>query len=660
MKRIFSITLSVFFILSLAIMPKSSYLKAAGKAENLGVPHHSIGILSAVYGLGPNGEEAIYAPSNGNPAVLNVINAKTGEKISTHLLEGATQAWGTVIDKFGQVYIAGGANLYRYDPDKDKVENLGRAVKSETTLWHIKADDEGRIYGGSYPNGKVFMYDPAKNQFIDFGSIVEGEQYSRSIALYKNDIFVGMGSRAHLIKFNPKTGGKTEIILPEKYQKESFVYDLDVVKDRLFARMSDSSTLLVYDLKQSKWINEITGVKGVKVSPKGPKNLVYFNKDNELFSYNLKTNKLSATGFHDTWSNKGFGWVHLNEPDFTGPSLSSVIFNGQYWVYNPKSGKSKFIQAEMEGQPIGLQSIGLGPDGNIYTSGYLTGGFARYSPSENKITSFSGFGQAENMISTSRYLYLGVYPGAEIYQYDPNKPYDYNPSNIEESTNPKRIFSLKKFDQDRPFGLAEGDGKVFIGTVPSYGKLGGTLTIFDEKSGSNETYQDLIPNQSIISLQYKDGLIIGGTSIWGGLGAEPVAEEGKIFIFDVATKQKIYEGTPLPGEKAIGALSIDKDGYLWGMSPGKIFKFDLNSRQVIQSKQLFPFSWTGLDHYWRGAFINYDKDGHFYGSTLGNLFTFNPDTWEIEVLENNAALFSKDKDGNLYFGRDAELFRFNR
>lgn len=660
MKRIFSISLSFILALSLVFIPGLGKAKAAGSVENLGVPHYSIGVLSAMYGLGPNGEEAIYAPSNGNPAILNVINAKTGEKISTHRLDGATQAWGTVIDKFGNVYIAGGANLYRYDPKKDEVVNLGKAIKSETTLWHIKADDEGRIYGGTFPNGKVFMYDSVKNQFTDFGSMVNGEQYTRSIALYKNDIYVGIGSHAHLIKFNPTSGQKTEIELPEKYRNQAFVYDLDVERNLLFARMSESNTLLIYDLKKKEWIDEITGVLGIKVSPVGPKNLVYFIKNNELYSYDVQKHNLTATGFHDTWSNKGLGWVHLDEPGFTGPSLSSMAFNGRYWVYNPKSGKSKFIQANMEGQPIGLQSMALGPDGNIYTSGYLTGGFAYYSPVQNKITSFTGFGQAENMIATNKYLYLGVYPGANIYRYDPTQPYDFDPTKTEEATNPKLLFSLSEYGQDRPFGLAQGDGKVFIGTVPAYGRLGGTLTILDENTGGHETFENVVSDQSIISLQYKDGLIYGGTSIWGGLGAQPTANEGKLFIFDAVTKKKIYEEVPLPGEKAISALAFDDEGYLWGMSAGKIFKFDVESKKVIQTKQLFPFSWDGLTQYWRGAFLNYDKDGNFYGTTLGKLFSFNPVTWEAEVLDSNAALFAKDLNGNFYFGRETELFRYNR
>ncbi|MBD1380483.1 WD40 repeat domain-containing protein [Metabacillus arenae] len=653
--------LSTLMLVSLCLLSGQSKALASESTEKLGTPHYNIGILSSAYGKGPNGKEVIYATANGDPAILNIIDPVSGKKVAVHSLNGASSAWGMVIDPDGNVYIAGGTNLYRYSPSTNSVENLGKPISSETALWHIQTDKKGRIYGGTYPNGKVFMYDPKTNQFKDYGQMVENQGYTRSITIFKKKVYVGIGvQKAHLIELDPKTGKKREILLPEKFQNQQTVFDLDAEGNLLFARVTPSSTLLVYDLKKKRWIDEIPGVKGAKVSPPGAKNLIYFNKDNELYSYNLKSRKLTATGYKENWSNKGMGWIRLNEPGFKGLSLVSIRYNGYYWIYNPKSGKSKEIQAEIEGQPIPIQSIRRGPNGNIFTSGYLSGGFSYYSPEENQFARHTGFGQAENMISTEKYLYLGVYSGGYVYQYDPSKPYDHDPTNIPEATNPRALFSLKEYEQDRPFGFAEGDGKVFIGTVPDYGKLGGALTVLDEQTEQYEVHRNIVENQSVISLQYKDGIVYGGTSVSGGLGVTPTETEAKLFAFDPQSNKKLFEITPLPGEKAIGALAFDDEGYLWGMSPGKIFKFDPGTGQIIQTKELFPFTWNGVGHYWRGAFLSFDSDGHFYGTTLGKLFKFNPETWETEILETNASLFAKDLDGNIYFSRGTDLYRYNR
>jgi hypothetical protein len=40
-------------------------------------------------------------------------------------------------------------------------------------------------------------------------------------------------------------------------------------------------------------------------------------------------------------------------------------------------------------------------------------------------------------------------------------------------------------------------------------------------------FRNVVQDQSIISLDYKDGKVYGSTSINGGLGADPTAEEAK-------------------------------------------------------------------------------------------------------------------------------------
>ncbi|WP_052342656.1 Ig-like domain-containing protein [Bacillus sp. EB01] len=662
MKRVFFVLVSFVLLASMFITPQPIKIHAEtngtqGFVKKLGVPHYTIGIFSSAYGEGPNGTKATFVASGG---VFNVINTVTGERMASHKLNNTSSIWGITVDPSGLVYLADTTNLFRYDPQTDVLEDLGRATETEAATWGITSDEKGRIFGGTWPNGKVFMYDPETDAFTDFGTMAEGAGYARDVQVYNGKLYVGVGIEQHLIEYDLATGEKTEILLPEENQDEGTPYDVDIRGDYLITRLANSSSLLVYDLVNKAWVDEITQAKGSMVSPPDKDNKVYFHKGTTLHSYDLDTLELSATELNDTWSSKGFGWIELDEPGFEGLNLTSLRFNGTYWIYNPTTGQSKEITAQIEGQPISIHSIALGPDGNIYSSGYHSGGFAYYSPTDDKITSFTGFGQGEGIIATEDYLYLGVYPGANIYQYDPTRPYEHDPTVPEKQTNPKVLFSLKGMEQDRPFAWAEGDGHVFVGTVPDYGVLGGTLSIINEATGEHETFRNVVQDQSIISLQYKDGLIYGGTSVYGGLDSKPTAEDAKLFIFDPETKEKVYEGTPIPGERGIGTLEFDDEGYLWGMTQGKIFKFDPESREVLQSKELFSYSWEGISHFWRGPFLDFDEDGNFYGSSLGKLFKFNPDNWELEILDDKASLYAKDEEGNIYFARGAELFVYVR
>ena len=627
------------------------------KLKFLGEPHSAVSILKAAYGKGPNGEDVIFAGSTGETSTFNVVDAKTGEMLSSHLLQGEPQVWGTVVSPDGNVYFSAGASLYRYMPAFDKVERVGKPIDTEKVLWHITVDEEGKIYGTTYPNGKVFMYDPLAEEFTDYGTMAEGQQYTRSIAYHDGMIYVGTGSEAHLVKLNPLTGNIAEIELPGRYQSESFVYDLDAVEGYLYARVTDSATLLVYDLEEEVWIDEISNVKGITVSPASSDHLVYFNKNDELHAYDPKKRSLFPTGFRDSWANKGFGWIELNEPGFESASLISTLADGKSWVYNPDSGERKYIQGLYKEEPVVIQSVGLGPDGDIYTSGYLSGGFAKYSQEKEEIVDYGGFGQIENMISTDENLYLGVYTKANIYMYDPQKKYHFDRGDIEGSTNPKKLFSLEQYGQDRPFGLAWGDGKLFVGTVPSYGKLGGVLAMYDEKTEQLEVFQNIVKNQSVVELAYKDGLVYGATSVFGGLGIRPSEEEAKLFIFDPEKKEIVYEDVPLPGEKAISTLEFDEQGYLWGMSPGKIFKFDLETKMVVHTEELFQHSWEGINNYWKGSELIYD-DGVFYGLAKNRFFTYNTRTSAMRMLETNVASIEQDNDGTIFLSKGTKLYRY--
>ncbi|MBD1380549.1 hypothetical protein [Metabacillus arenae] len=95
-----------------------------GQVTKVGTPLHSITILGAGYGKGPNGEEWIYTVAKGSPAVLSVIDSHTGERIYSFQLEGASDAWGLEVLKNGTVYIAGSKNLYRFVPSEEKVEKF--------------------------------------------------------------------------------------------------------------------------------------------------------------------------------------------------------------------------------------------------------------------------------------------------------------------------------------------------------------------------------------------------------------------------------------------------------------------------------------------------------------------------------------------------------
>src|SRR5699024_236804 len=148
---------------------------------------------------------------------------------------------------------------------------------------------------------------------------------------------------------------------------------------------------------------------------------------------------------------------------------------------------------------------------------------------------------------------------------------------------PHQLFSLAEAGQDRPRHLVSAGELVAAGTIANYGQLGGALTLFDPATGARDTYQDVVPDQSVTDLAYADGTIYGGTSIHGALDSEPVATEAELFTWDIAAAEVVRSEAVIPGAEVIHAVAIDGSGTLWGMADtGELFSYDTATGTVGQ------------------------------------------------------------------------------
>jgi hypothetical protein len=224
------------------------------------------------------------------------------------------------------------------------------------------------------------------------------------------------------------------------------------------------------------------------------------------------------------------------------------------------------------------------------------------------------------------------------------------------------LFELVGDGQDRPFAIAgdESSGKLYIGTVPGYGSLSGALTVYDIVTKQRQVFRNIVSNQSVVSVVYKDGFIYGGTTIYGGLGTSgPTETSGKLFVFDTATNTKVFEIAPAPGRKAVSGLLAGPDGLIWGVAEDYIFKFDPVTRQIVYN-QVKLGRYGANSTVWADVFLVLGKDGNVYGTNVGKrFFRIDPDTMEFVLIKNGAGNYlTQDSDGNLYMSNDADLWKY--
>lgn len=636
----------VTYIASLAQQP------GKGTFTNLGPQTFTKMIQGSTFAEDSLGNLMVYTVVRGEPAHLLGYDVTTKALLVDLPLPNADGVWEMAFCSNGFLYIPGaGGTLFRHRVGTQEVTDLGRVLPGETYVWSVTAGKDGEIFGATYPGCRVFRYHPADG-FSDVigGPLVAGENYVRSVVFNPHTglLYAGIGAHAHLVEINPITKTQTEI-LPEAYRHKEFAYTLrlipdatDDAADRLLITLTPGRNTLVLNLSTGQVEQDIEHLDINALAHHADKTIATSN--NQLIAFDIK----QPFSRRDVLATKLGRAVAIHEKN----GLVYVLTAGGELVTIQSGNNQHQIDAlNISPQPIPINALYLGPDGRVWMGGYLAGGHAAYHPASGHTTAYEGLDQTEGMTAYGRSLIFGIYPKGRFYQYDVDNDWD------DGGTNPAFIGQMD--GQSRSFALLAipNQGKVFAGMVPDYGKLGGDFICYDVKRDQLTSFGNIVPNQSIISLAQSSELVVGGTSISGGLGIKPTANEAVLFVWDVKQSKIVHQCTPVDGAPAIMGLMQGPDGYIWGIADGILFIYDplqntVRSRHRIYDAQ--PFT----SHIWRGAHLVNHPSGMVYGTGKDEFFSINPETKEKTVLKEGASLLILGENGNLYFRDQTDLWKY--
>jgi hypothetical protein len=623
---------------------------AAGIFTNLGPQLTATTIQGSGFVRDEHGRWLVYTVARGEPAHLLGYDVESGTKLIDLPMPGTDGAWTATVSSDNRIYTASSnGHLFRLKPRSAALEDLGKALPSEQLIWDVCAGENGEIFGATYPGCRVFRYSP-KEGFSDVGhgALVAGENYVRAVAYdaATKKVYAGVGAHAHLVQLDPKTGEKREL-LAERVKGEEAVYSLGVIPDkksgdRLLAWVVNRNKTLVYNLKTQTVERELpTGA--VKSAIGAPDSEVYYGSAGELMSIGLAHAEQTSRAIIQCAGMNASTWLSSNE-------LCILTSHAELLRYSPGSGKAQTNSLQVSPQPIPIQSIELGPDGNIWTGGFLAGGTARFDPVTRKTELFKGMSQIERMGVLGEKMYFGVYPHGRLYEFDPAKPWG--------AHNPRQIGQVP--GQSRPMavlGVPEL-ARVFIGTVPEYGKLSGHLLVYEPAKEKLKDEGEIVSKQSVVSLAYANGLILGGTSVAGGLGIKAEAQHAKLFGWDPVSGKKVFELEPVTNSQAITALMNGPDHNVWGVANGTLFIFDPLNRDVVFTKNLVEQENRSYQ-VWRDAFMLLHPSGKIYATLDGRLLQIDPGTKAVTVLrDRDADRLAMDRHGRLYFRDRVNLWRY--
>ena len=412
--------------------------------NDLGSMVHTVNTHRAAFGPDANGNMLAYSTMVGIPAKLLVFDVKTEKLLAEIPVEdtvngtkySTTYLRGLVVQPDGTVYISGTPSyLYKYTPGDDHVQFLKKAVGSQ--IFDMKSGPGGILIGGTYNKSEAFEYNIASGELTNLGPVMPNESYSYSVAYdaERNDTYYGIGSHAHLIKYDRDTQTKTEIPVPAKFAGSNFIYDMTVSGGKLFMRFSPGGTIAM-DLATGQFDETDGNVQSRHVSQASPIDgkIYYSTSGYKLGFYDPQTKQYSTLDVATGGDLYGFSFISLGSPDYPGLSLVGMTQEGRMFKYNPVTGASKVVNFAIEGEPTELQTVAKSLDGRMQVSGYLSGGNAIYDPVTGQKEEYTDLtlGQGQQLPSTQtdrifsykdRVFYVN-YTGMNVYEYDPYRPWN--------------------------------------------------------------------------------------------------------------------------------------------------------------------------------------------------------------------------------------------
>ncbi|WP_147915929.1 PQQ-binding-like beta-propeller repeat protein [Ruania zhangjianzhongii] len=629
--------------------------------EDLGPAVMSVNVRSATFGELADGTPVAYAISNGNPATFTMVDATTGEALFSSEIEGTTLGGWILVDDDGMVYFTArhpmSAGLFSFNPETGELTNLEERVAGELVLYSGSWGPDGRIYFGTYPNAKVVAFDPETGEIQDYGTQTEDASYVFSLGVVNGEIWAGTGPVPHLYVIDAASGDRREIQPPDHVMANTqWFIGIDQRADQALIRLSPRGNYdtAVLDLDTGEWSEQIIP----SVFGSGPTNLdadgrTYLFSEGVVTSYDTTSGELVPTGWADADLPElladqvgTYDMAVLELPGTEGETLVGISTDGDLWTYHLSTGETTFTRAEIEPAPAEAHGLGVGPDGNAYIGAYLSSGSMTQVDAQSlELTPLRGPKQADAIATHGDELIVTSYPGAVMHAGDLEQEWDWG-------TNPRHVLTLERGEphfQDRINGVVSIGDRVALGTVPDYGELGGALTLVDTENGEFEFHRNVVPDQSIISLAYADGLIYGGTSINGGLSSDPTADSAELFVWDVDAQEVLWS-EPLTDQAGyLAGLSWGAEGQLVGAtSDGVLFEFDPKEREVTWSVRLFePDQGSHGGWGYSTKTIWDERTGSYLVTLNGTLYQVHRTSGEFEVVAEEMEQITRDGAGNI-------------
>lgn len=511
------------------------------------------------------------------------------------------------------IYAGNPAHFLRCDVVTGEIRDLG-VPASPASYWvggSMAAGPDGTVYAGSYPRTFLVACDTRTWTARSLGRVSDDdrERYVLSVAVSDdNMVYCGVGlHHRELWCVNPATGHRKQILPPQMTEAQGSPAVWKAVNGRVYGSCGTAKFACTPD--------------AIELVQETPARLV----------------------------------VDVRQAG--DDTVMGIDSEGRLALKNRQSGEISCVQTDHKPRLIGIYSVGCERNGVLYGGTVFPGYVYSCELATGRLTDLGelapGAIQIYDTISLPQGLFMASYMGCKLDLYNPDAP-------VEAGKNPRRITGSIP-GQERPlqWELAP-DGNLYTGTIPAKGRLGGALVRVNPENLAVKVWPNLEPELSITYLASvpETGELYGCASVAGGSSAIPTRQHACTFLWNPTTEAVVWQGEPLPGERAYGRAVRAANGLIYGLGTGRFYVFDPVKREVVTTGDL-PVQRVHFPE------LN-DKPvgpaGLIYGLGDDALFALDPRDNTCRVVGRHPALsaahgFLVTEDGTLYFGSGATLWK---
>ena len=582
------------------------------------------GLMATTVAPGPTpGSERLYASylyADNTLDVIAINPANGAAEVFHNPVPGEYGARNIAVGPDGDVYLGSlpHAHFLRVDRLHHRLVDLGRPRPSEEYIWDVAFGADHRLYGVTYPGCRLVRYDPATHKLGDLGRMDPTEKYGRWIVAGKDGfLYIGIGTaKANIAVFNVKTGELREV-LPRDDQVVGTPKPYIGVDQKAYATLGDR--LFQLDGFSIRELPPSAAVKPVNA---------------------------------DTLKD--------------GRTLAISESGGALTITQPATQKRTTIQISYKGEDLQIFRIRFGPDGVLYGSSILPIHFLEADLAHRQVQQLGDLGGGEiySFLPHAGRLFMGAYSGlAPLMSYLPGQPFKPAPGG-----NPTLVDYPGSDHAWRPQAMIQGpDGLVYVGATAGYGQLEGPLLSWDGSAGAVHLHNNIVHDQSVVSLAVWKQFIVGGTTTTGGGGSHPTQTDARLFLWDTKTHAKAFDIIPVAGADLITDLITAPGGLVYGIAVSHggigvsqeahtLFAFDPKTRSIL-SRQPLPFHDVVYNS------VGLLPDSTIVGLAEEGIFTIDQATHQARLIAPSPVKITGGfdlRDGAVYFISNSEIYRYRK